>query len=105
MKATYLEVTFRHGRPIAAYYYLPRRARQRSSKTRRLEPGARGSTTGWTGRPPRVFPRHERHEREAYGFRPFWTVELAKTEVSIPMPRPVMSREFVKTVDKLQALQ
>ena len=29
----------------------------------------------------------------------------AKTEISIPMPRPVMSRGFVKRVDKLQALQ
>ena len=24
MKEPYLEVTFRHGRPIAAYYYVPR---------------------------------------------------------------------------------
>lgn len=28
MKNTYLEVTFRHGRPIAAYYYLGGRARR-----------------------------------------------------------------------------
>ena len=31
MKDTYLEVTFRRGPPIAAYYYyLPRRAGQKS---------------------------------------------------------------------------
>ena len=39
MKEPYLEVTFRHGRPIAAYYYLPRGASQRSARTRRVEPG------------------------------------------------------------------
>lgn len=39
MREPYLEVTFRHGRPIAAYYYLPRQAGQRSARTRRVEPG------------------------------------------------------------------
>ncbi|OFV92792.1 MAG: hypothetical protein A3G76_10360 [Acidobacteria bacterium RIFCSPLOWO2_12_FULL_65_11] len=39
MKEPYLEVTFRHGRPIAAYYYLPRQANQKSVKTRQVEPG------------------------------------------------------------------
>ena len=39
MKERYLEVTFRHGRPIAAYYYLPRSADQKSVRTRRVEPG------------------------------------------------------------------
>lgn len=39
MNDTYLEVTYRHGRPLAAYYYLPRRARQKSVKTRRVDPG------------------------------------------------------------------
>ena len=39
MRERYLEVTFRHGRPIAAYYYLPREANQKSSRTRRVEPG------------------------------------------------------------------
>ncbi len=39
MKQPYLEVTFRHGRPIAAYYYLPRGANQRSVRSRRGEPG------------------------------------------------------------------
>ena len=39
MKQRYLEVTFRHGRPIAAYYYLPRRADQKSVRTQRVEPG------------------------------------------------------------------
>lgn len=39
MKEAYLEVTFRHGQPIAAYYYLPRSAGQKSVRTRRVEPG------------------------------------------------------------------
>lgn len=39
MKEPYLEVTFRRGRPLAAYYYLPRRPGQKSVKTRRVEPG------------------------------------------------------------------
>ena len=39
MKHRYLEVTFRHGRAIAAYYYLPRCADQKSVRTERVEPG------------------------------------------------------------------
>lgn len=39
MKEPYLEVTFRHGRPIAAYYYLPRNMAQKSARTRRVESG------------------------------------------------------------------
>jgi len=39
MKEPYLEVTFRHGRPFAAYYYLPRDPRDKSARTRRVEPG------------------------------------------------------------------
>lgn len=39
MKEPYLEVSFRHGRPIAAYYYLPRRPAQKSYRTARVEPG------------------------------------------------------------------
>ena len=39
MREAYLEVTFRHGRPIAAYYYLPRGANHRSARSRRVEPG------------------------------------------------------------------
>ena len=39
MKEPYLEVTFRRGRPIAAYYYLPRDPNQKSARTRRVEPG------------------------------------------------------------------
>jgi hypothetical protein len=37
--SSYLEVTFRHGRALAAYLYLPRRTRDRSARTRRVEPG------------------------------------------------------------------
>ena len=39
MKESYLEVTYRHGRPLAAYYYLPRDAGEKSVRTRRAEPG------------------------------------------------------------------
>jgi hypothetical protein len=39
MNEPYLEVTFRRGRPVAAYYYLPRRAGEKSFRTRRVEPG------------------------------------------------------------------
>jgi hypothetical protein len=39
MKDAYLEVTFRRGRPIAAYYYLPRRPGEKSVKTSLIEPG------------------------------------------------------------------
>jgi hypothetical protein len=39
MSDTYLEVTFRHGRPMAAYIYLPRRPKDKSSRTKRVEPG------------------------------------------------------------------
>ena len=39
MKEPYLEVTFRHGRPVAGYYYLPRRPDQRSYKTLQKAPG------------------------------------------------------------------
>ena len=39
MKSSYLEVTFRHGRPLAAYLYLPRRPKDKSYRTERVEPG------------------------------------------------------------------
>lgn len=39
MKEAYLEVTYRHGRPLAAYFYLPRRARTKSVRTRQADPG------------------------------------------------------------------
>ncbi len=39
MKQPYLEVSFRQGVAIAAYYYLPRTAQQRSVRSRRAEPG------------------------------------------------------------------
>ena len=39
MREPYLEVTFRHGRPLAAYFYLPRESGQQASSTRRVEPG------------------------------------------------------------------
>jgi hypothetical protein len=39
MSEPYLEVTYRHGRPLAAYFYLPRARRLKSAHTRRVEPG------------------------------------------------------------------
>ena len=39
MKEAYLEVTFRHGLPLAAYLYLPRQPDDKSYRTSRVEPG------------------------------------------------------------------
>ncbi len=39
MKNSYLEVTFRRGRPMAAYLYLPREPRDKSYRTERTAPG------------------------------------------------------------------
>ena len=39
MKHSYLEVTYRKGRPLAAYYYLPRRAGDRRARTKRADRG------------------------------------------------------------------
>lgn len=39
MKETYLEVTYRHGRAIAAYLYLARNPGEKSCRTKRVEPG------------------------------------------------------------------
>ena len=39
MKRSYLEVTYRKGRPLAAYYYLPRQDGDKSVRTERVEGG------------------------------------------------------------------
>ena len=39
MKNRYLEVTFRRGRPLAAYLYLPRDAGDKSCRTSKADPG------------------------------------------------------------------
>jgi hypothetical protein len=39
MKETYLEITFRHGRPLAAYLYLPRKGDEKSARTEQAAPG------------------------------------------------------------------
>lgn len=39
MKDSYLEVTFRHGKPLPAYLYLPRESGAKSYRTERAEPG------------------------------------------------------------------
>jgi uncharacterized protein YuzE len=39
MKSTYLEVTFRKGKAMAAYLYLPRQAGDRAARTEKVSPG------------------------------------------------------------------
>lgn len=39
MKGRYLEVTYRDGKPLAAYLYLPRGAGQKSERTEKAAPG------------------------------------------------------------------
>jgi hypothetical protein len=39
MNSSYLEVTFRRGRPLAAYLYLPRRSKDKSHRTVKADPG------------------------------------------------------------------
>lgn len=39
MKEPYLEITFRHGRPLAAYLYLPREGDEKSARTEQVAPG------------------------------------------------------------------
>jgi hypothetical protein len=39
MKEAYLEVTYRHGGPLAAYAHLPAPSRRKSVRTQRIEPG------------------------------------------------------------------
>ena len=39
MKHSYLEVTYRKGRPLAAYYYLPRQDGDSSARTERVGGG------------------------------------------------------------------
>jgi uncharacterized protein YuzE len=39
MMEAYLEVTYRHGRPMAGYLYLPRRPGDRSVRVREASPG------------------------------------------------------------------
>jgi uncharacterized protein YuzE len=39
MKSRFLEITYRNGKPIAAYLYLPRLADDRSARTTRLDHG------------------------------------------------------------------
>jgi uncharacterized protein YuzE len=39
MKEAYLEVTYRKGRILAAYFYLPRSRRRKIARTRRVDPG------------------------------------------------------------------
>jgi hypothetical protein len=39
MRARYLEVTFRKGRPVAAYLYLTRRGNERAARVAKASPG------------------------------------------------------------------
>jgi Protein of unknown function (DUF2283) len=46
MKERYLEITFRKGKPLAAYVYLPRRGEMKSAKTVEVTPGILVDYTG-----------------------------------------------------------
>jgi hypothetical protein len=50
MNNRYLEITYRHGKPVAAYFYLPRQSGDTSAKS---VPGKAGLLTDFTddGRP------------------------------------------------------
>ena len=39
MRKPYLEVTFRNGKPLAAYLYLPRASGDKSFRTKKVPPG------------------------------------------------------------------
>jgi len=39
MKGSYLEITYRHGRPVAASLYLPRASRDKSQRTSKAPGG------------------------------------------------------------------
>lgn len=39
MREPFLEVTFHRGRALAAYLYLPRDPKEKSARTKRVEPG------------------------------------------------------------------
>jgi len=39
MNEPYLVITYRRGRPLAAYYHLPRRGGQKSARSTEYEPG------------------------------------------------------------------
>ncbi len=39
MKEAYLEITFRRGRPLAAYLYLPREGDEKTVRTEQAAPG------------------------------------------------------------------
>lgn len=39
MKSAYLEVTYRHGKILAAYYHVPHNSALKSARTERIEPG------------------------------------------------------------------
>jgi len=39
MKESYLEVTYRHGKPISAYLYLPRNTKDKSHRTSKADLG------------------------------------------------------------------
>ena len=41
MKGTYLEITYRHGKPLAAYLYLQRRPGDVAARTEKLGEGLR----------------------------------------------------------------
>ncbi len=84
MKESYLEITYRHGRPLAAYLYLPRTARDRSRRCVKLSPGLvadftqRGKPIGIEiTAPRRVTLTAINRALKQLGFPPIKTADLA----------------------------
>lgn len=84
MKHFFLEVTHRHGRPFAAYYYLPRDSGETSTSTRRVEAGmvvdynARGLAIGIEITAPAALTLDEFNRVLAeLGFAPVESADLA----------------------------
>jgi hypothetical protein len=84
MQQSYLEVTFRGGKPLAAYYYLPRRADDRCVRVEKHGPGLLVDLSA-DGRPlgvEIVIPNLVTIDSlnavlEAYGLHPLDPIELA----------------------------
>ena len=84
MKESYLEITFRHGRPLAAYLYLPREEDEKSARTEQAAPGllidfsASGRPIGLEiTAPGRVSPATINHVLSGLGLSPLSDEDLA----------------------------
>ena len=84
MKNPYLEVTYRQGRPLAAYLYLPRSSSDRSPRREKLAPGLvadftrKGKPIGIEiTAPTKVTLAAINRALKALGFSPIKTADLA----------------------------